>query len=71
MTDVTERSSRSHLAIPVLLALMLLAQIGIANEIRYQGCVARVYDALALSGEEAADVQAALREHDCKRTPLL
>ena len=69
MTDATP-SSRSRLAIPVLLALMLFAQLTIANEIRYQSCVARFYDALALSDDES-DVRAAGDEFGCNRIPLL
>ena len=69
MNDDRERS-RSHLALPVLLGLMVLAQFGILNEIRYQGCVARYYDALAMSDDEP-DVRRAKTEFGCNRIPLL
>ena len=68
MTDVVE-SRRSRLAIPVLLALMFLAQVGIANEIRYQGCVARFYDAAAASGGPVKSTPEQV--FDCSRIPLL
>ena len=67
--DDAPKSPRPSRLIPILLALMVLAQGAIANEIRYQGCVARLYD-VALAGEAAAVDDARLR-FDCSRVPLL
>lgn len=67
MTDATEpRGPRP--VVPVLLALMVLAQFGIANEIRYQGCNARYYDAVAKAADESPE---AVVDYDCSRIPLL
>ena len=67
MTDATEpRGSRP--VVPVLLALMVLAQFGIANEIRYQGCVARYFDAVAKAADEDPNL---VVDYGCSRIPLL
>lgn len=68
---MTEESAtrRSGRAIPILLALMFLAQVAIANEIRYQGCVARFYDAAIASGGEVESTPEMV--FDCSRVPLL
>lgn len=62
-------SNRSHRAVPVLLGLMVFAQLAIANEIRYQGCVARFYDAAAASGGPVESTPEQV--FDCSRVPLL
>ncbi len=66
-TDTDRR--RSRLAIPLLLGLMTLAQFGILNEIRYQGCVARYYEATFAS--QNGDLENSERSFQCSRVPLL
>ena len=67
---MADERTRIPPATHVLLTLMVLAQLVIANEIRFQGCIAREDRLTALAADELSRLPGVL-SNDCSRIPLL
>jgi hypothetical protein len=66
--EVVSQSRQRFAALLAALLLIFLALLIVANEIRYQGCVSRKYDQIAINA--ARDAQFKVGVQECSRLPF-